>query len=215
MDMYLGSGKIIKKAVRKYGKKAFQKEILHVVSTSEEAYQLEAQLIAECRQDVRCYNLHEGGSGGFERINMVYRAQQKKASRRGYEVRTVKRLTDPEFADNWRKNATSGLRKKMADDPTLVERWRINARQNQPKAVKAWKGQKHTLKSRKSMSASHKGEKNWGWGARWMITPNGDSQRVLPVNLESRLFEGWVFGRRVSGVQGGLAERQGAGPENQ
>jgi hypothetical protein len=62
-DGYLGSGKLIKKAIEKYGPSAFKKEILGIFSTQEEAEKMEATLVDEeftLRDDT--YNLCLGGN---------------------------------------------------------------------------------------------------------------------------------------------------------
>jgi len=68
-DSYLGSGKIINAAIKKYGKAAFVKRVLFQFSASTDAYAKEIDLLKEARQDPHCYNIHEGGKGGFEYIN--------------------------------------------------------------------------------------------------------------------------------------------------
>jgi hypothetical protein len=63
-DRYLGSGKIIKQAIKKYGKHNFTKEILKIFKTRGEAFEYERALVdAEfiTRSDV--YNITEGGEG--------------------------------------------------------------------------------------------------------------------------------------------------------
>lgn len=65
-DSYLGSGKIFKDALKKYGKENFKKEILCIVKNNEEANLKEKEYIklydAVKRDDF--YNLKEGGDGG-------------------------------------------------------------------------------------------------------------------------------------------------------
>ena len=69
-DTYLGSGSLIKKAIKKYGKDNFIKEIIKVCSTSEEMYAIEAELVCQEQVDNRlCYNVKLGGEGGFDWIN--------------------------------------------------------------------------------------------------------------------------------------------------
>lgn len=62
-DSYLGSGKLIKRAIRKYGRKNFEKKILFVFNEQEEAYKKEAELVnLDAVQKDETYNLCIGGS---------------------------------------------------------------------------------------------------------------------------------------------------------
>lgn len=63
-DRYLGSGWILKSAIKKYGRENFKKEVLLVLSDREEAGEVEALLVDKefiARPDT--YNLQEGGMG--------------------------------------------------------------------------------------------------------------------------------------------------------
>ena len=69
-DSYMGSGKIIKTAVLKYGKDNFEKEILHIFDTLEEALLKEKEIVTDefvKRPDV--YNISLGGGIGGKNIN--------------------------------------------------------------------------------------------------------------------------------------------------
>lgn len=67
-DNYMGSGKLIKRAVAKYGIDNFKKEILYVCETEKEMYQYERKLVTENYViDDATYNLKIGGEGGFYR----------------------------------------------------------------------------------------------------------------------------------------------------
>ena len=64
-DDYLGSGKLIQRALKKYGREVFSKEVLEYFSTAEEMFRRESEIITEeflLRQDI--YNVAPGGSGG-------------------------------------------------------------------------------------------------------------------------------------------------------
>ncbi len=70
IDLYMGSGKLIKLAIEKYGKSNFSKEIIEIFKTNDEAAKLEFELVTkEVIKNPNCYNLHEGGYGGFHHIN--------------------------------------------------------------------------------------------------------------------------------------------------
>jgi hypothetical protein len=68
-DRYLGSGKRLQKAIKKYGEKHFKKTILFIFNNPKEMYIKEAELVNIDflkRKDV--YNLKLGGEGGWDHI---------------------------------------------------------------------------------------------------------------------------------------------------
>jgi len=69
---YLGSGLYIKKAIKKYGRVNFKKEILQVCSSKEELIKAEKYWISffNADKDRKFYNIREGGQGGDIRIFM-------------------------------------------------------------------------------------------------------------------------------------------------
>jgi hypothetical protein len=65
LDDYIGSGRLLKKAIKKYGKEYFKREILFQFSTLKECYQKEAELVTEdFVKDENTYNVCVGGRGG-------------------------------------------------------------------------------------------------------------------------------------------------------
>ena len=72
-DLYLGSGKLLKRALQKFGRKFFKKEILKICQSREEAYAVEKELVnEELLRDPNCYNLIPGGDGG-DTVKFLYR----------------------------------------------------------------------------------------------------------------------------------------------
>jgi len=71
-DDYFGSGIVLKKAVEKYGKETFYKEILHIYTNEKKAFIKEKELVSKSLlESGTCYNLNEGGHGGFEAIRRM------------------------------------------------------------------------------------------------------------------------------------------------
>jgi hypothetical protein len=64
-DGYLGSGTVLKDAIKKYGKENFEREIVKEGLTDEEAYELEKQLSETWNvvSDPNWYNMRIGGEG--------------------------------------------------------------------------------------------------------------------------------------------------------
>jgi len=63
-DSYIGSGKVLKQAILKYGKDKFIREVLYVFSTRKEARDMEASIVTtEFIERKDTYNLIEGGGG--------------------------------------------------------------------------------------------------------------------------------------------------------
>lgn len=64
---YLGSGKILHYAIKKYGIENFEREILFEFLTKKEAYQKEAEIVNEDLLKLKnCYNIKLGGDGGWK-----------------------------------------------------------------------------------------------------------------------------------------------------
>lgn len=72
-DGYLGSGKILKKAILKYGKENFLRTDLEFFNSMEEAYSREGEVVTEeLIKDPNCYNAKLGGLGGTKGLTTIY-----------------------------------------------------------------------------------------------------------------------------------------------
>lgn len=85
-DDYLGSGSLLQKAIRKYGKGAFTKEVLHDFDTPEEMFAKEREIVTpEFKNDPGNYNLREGGRGvGDIYTPLALRRSTEKCPGRGF-----------------------------------------------------------------------------------------------------------------------------------
>lgn len=66
-DSYLGSGKAIRSAIKKYGRDKFIKEIIQICNTEDEMNKIEEQLVDT--NDAMSYNMTIGGKGGWHYAN--------------------------------------------------------------------------------------------------------------------------------------------------
>jgi group I intron endonuclease len=80
-EMYLGSGKILKRAIVKYGVENFKKEIIEECLTREELNKREIYWIKKLNPE---YNIHPGGYGGYNKF--AVRANKKKKGKTWEEI---------------------------------------------------------------------------------------------------------------------------------
>lgn len=84
-DGYMGSGPLIKAAITKYGIENFKKTILKTFSTSEEAFEHEAQIVTMAEvNDPMCYNIQLGGKGKQKRFTDEERKERRSERRKEY-----------------------------------------------------------------------------------------------------------------------------------
>ncbi len=69
---YLGSGKILKFAIKKYGIENFKKEILEICKTRDELNEREVFWINSLSATTLGYNITDGGTGGRTKFNRIY-----------------------------------------------------------------------------------------------------------------------------------------------
>ncbi len=109
-DNYLGSGKLLKTAIAKYGRNNFVREILHFCSSEEEMNELETKIVnAEMIMREDTYNIAIGGQGGLgvaqcisdeKRKEMTHRMAQTKSGRTKEDFEYLQRISNKLLGKN-------------------------------------------------------------------------------------------------------------------
>ena len=139
-DGYYGSGVNISKALKKYGKENFYKEILYVFETEREMNDKEKEILTE--DFISCsdnYNAGIGGEGGPHFKGKKHSKETKKKQSEWAKKRIV--------SDETRKKLSEANR--LRDPITLSE-------ETKQKISKARTGKKHSEKTKQKISESLK-----------------------------------------------------------
>ncbi len=182
-DKYLGSGVLLKVAIKKYGKENFVKEILFVFDSYEEAFNKEHEIVTlELIEKGECYNLHCGGDGNWDSINYG-------------------KLKHLHPSSNW-STLDKDIKQRMIDGS---RRGLKHAREIKSQMIKdgllkndSFKGKKHSeeFKKRQSiiMKEKSKGSKNSQFGTCW-IHNDSQSKKIRKEELNDFIEVGWKKGR--------------------
>lgn len=178
-DDYLGSGRYLKRAIEKYGKENFEREILFECQNETEMYLKEKEIIDEifvARLDT--YNLTLGGeSGGFYYINK--NGFNKQNGILGGAAYKEKIENDLDFREE--------VSAKLSNSLKLYHEINENA----------FKGKRHTEESKRKIgeanSIKQKGVNNSNYGNIWIT--NGNKSKL--IKKEEKIPEGWYKGRKI------------------
>lgn len=103
-DSYIGSGKLIKKALKKYGRSSFTREILFIYDSYEEMAIKEKELITESIVENKLYyNLKTGGSGGNLSKETIEKIRLKNIGRKVKRESIIKALNTRKRNGTWYK----------------------------------------------------------------------------------------------------------------
>ena len=168
-DNYMGSGKYLKRAQKKYGIENFEKEILEVFDNLEDMFEMESKIVnSEFVDRDDTYNLKEGGSGGFDYLNSTGINMKGKnyaeISKMGVLAIKEKMENDVEF-----RNKQLDHLKKASEKAKIVNKlmWENGDRVGIPHSDETkkkigdhWRGTKHSEQHKINISNGLKGHKN-------------------------------------------------------
>jgi len=184
-DGYMGSGKIIKAAIQKYGIENFTKDILEYFDDASAMFSREKEIVTEdflSRSDT--YNIRRGGYGGFDYINSNYDVEQRKEN--GKKVAEFF-WNDPYCVENHKKRNSERFVKLHEDGKIKYD---------------TFTGKNHSDESKLKISNSHKirnqdGIKPWNYGKQMAWIHQGEIIKIIPIEeVKSYLDNGWFIGKK-------------------
>ena len=216
-DKYMGSGTLIKLALKKYGKFNFKKEIIAICSSYDEVNKLERDIITEeIINDENSYNIALGGWGG-NLGDIVNRKIKVICESEEYRNKMSKIINSPEVKEKmissikktmseigWKENF-SKIQKDVQNKPENRLRNSVKQKlaQNRTEVIKKKSDtmnklyndnefkNKH-LKACQSESFKEK-QRNKVIGKKW-VNNSKEQKYVLEINLPNLLNDGWVLG---------------------
>lgn len=185
-DDYLGSGLLLNRAIQKYGKENFSREIIAYAKTKEELGSLEKEFIKlyDAVNSEDFYNIHEGGYGGN---TMAGWDEEKKQEYRKKMSKLLSGKNHPLYGVKMTDGTKSKIRSKQ------LTHWK-NISDEKRKEFK------------NIMSNATKGEKNPNYGNKWsdekrralseLRTKNGKSKGELN-GMHGKKGENAITGKKV------------------
>jgi group I intron endonuclease len=173
-DGYLGSGKRLKRSIKKYGIENFKLEILEFFENRELLVEREKELVnAALLKEPLCMNLKTGGTGGNVGIDgKVFGGDRWIGAKKYWSL--------PENKEKLRKLMIKNLQK---------------SRENGTNHIPSFKGKTHTEETKQKMSEAKKGKGigkcNTQFGTVWIT--NGTENKK--IKKEERIPVGWKAGR--------------------
>lgn len=177
-DGYMGSGKLLKLAISKYGIENFSKEILFFLNSEEEMNLKEIELVNEnfcLREDV--YNVMTGGRGG--KIVDSEIENRRRISISKYQIQNNKRPPIKEWTDEQRTEWSNRLKSNYD-----------SGRKN------GFKNKNHSEETRQQMSKSAKNRKTNSQSGTMWITDGNENKKI---KNNDTIPQGWKRGRSNKG----------------
>jgi hypothetical protein len=182
-DGYMGSGKLIKRAIKKHGSANFFKTIIAVYDN--ELLMNAAEKFMVAVDPDTSYNICPGGQGGFGYINEnILTTEHRRLGQQKSQIAIKKRL-----------DSNNEFRIKMANMGTKsISHYNNDVRLGIKPKPKRFLGKQHTKETKQKMSTSASGRtgiKSSQFGTYWIT--NGIESKKLKAS--ENIPDGWYKGR--------------------
>lgn len=190
-DGYLGSGTVLSRSVKKYGKENHIREILEFVETRSKLREREETIVnVDLLGDTNCMNLKLGGHGGWDHIVVdteSHKLSASKGGKIGSRASWEKVKNDPELLATHVKRSRESMQKLRDDGMVRYDHFA---------------GKQHTaetiLKMKESKVGHGVGDSNSQYGTCWMTSMElQKNKKVKKEDVASHIEMGWEVGRRM------------------
>lgn len=177
-DTYLGSGKLLLQAIKKYGNESFKREILYECSSVDEMNQKEKEIVTQEEvSNPECYNARIGGEGGW--THWVGTEGHKASTKRGGANSGVRERNVKLTTEECRRRFEIGLKRWRLDNPDKLNDHKSD-------------------KFKKEQSERFMGVKNPMYGKCWVFNPVSEETKLIDKELLHEYENnGWNQGKRM------------------
>lgn len=202
---YYGSGKILNRAIKKYGKNNFKKEILQRCKNPQELNEAEIYWIDKLKatDDTIGYNISLGGTGRIkgsklteEHIKNISHGQtlQGYIDKHGLELGTKKynkKIINQSEAQQERLKDEVERMKYSASGKLNGMYGRNHSKETLQKISKKNKGKKHTQETKDKWSETRKGKDNGMYGKGYLLSGanNGRAKEWILISSDNKIFQ--------------------------
>lgn len=178
-DGYMGSGKRLRRSIRKHGIENHTKEILEFFENRDLLLEGEKKTITEDMVlDNNCMNLMGGGKGGY-----VSEEHYQKTSKIGGKIHSDRMKNDKEYREKNLK-LLAEYREKNINEGNMH--------------IPSFSGLTHSDNTKRILSKKKEGyglgDKNTQYGTCW-VTKEKINKKIKKEELELFISDGWVKGR--------------------
>ena len=198
-DNYLGSGTMLKRAIKKHGINNFVKEYLFIFDNEEDMNNKEAELVSEefIKEDTN-YNLALGGRGSWSYANNhPLQEEYRKLARDTFQ----NLLKDDNYRNRFSKTIFDIWKNKSDIDKNItlenLKRASKIAQKNNPNGT--FFGRKHTEEFKEHIgkinSIKQKGSNNSQYGMMWIYSL--EEKISKRIKKDEIIPDGWYKGRKL------------------
>lgn len=190
-DGYMGSGTLIRRAIKKHDVKNFRKHVLKMCESAKELNELERFIVDEdFVNDENTYNLELGGKGSFLRANQFYKDHpEKRREQLRFSLERAREIqqNDPIIHQKMQQTRSDTFKRLHAEGHLHP----VN-----------WIGRHHKEETKRKIgqanSVNQTGMKNSNFGKVWINNHELQQSKSVPkLDIDTWLQQGWVRGRKI------------------